>query len=154
MPFYEESTYWNPSWTTAGGAIETTTIADMASSWEQVGLGTLLSATAHRAQIALALFGFGHADAKCPACRKLTASLNYGLGVVNIGPWITQTKNFYGAGATVGYLSAKHLTIAIATTLDPEAFDDKGNYPTPSNDIFSLLAKTLAPGSLPTRSQK
>lgn len=41
---------------------------------------------------------------------------NYGLGVVNRGPWVTQTKNLAGAGATVGYLRSKHLAIAVSTT--------------------------------------
>jgi CubicO group peptidase (beta-lactamase class C family) len=35
-PFYEESTFWNPSWTTAEGAILTTDITDMAKSMEAV----------------------------------------------------------------------------------------------------------------------
>jgi CubicO group peptidase (beta-lactamase class C family) len=48
--FYEESTFWDPSWTLARGAIQTTTVADMAASAVAIGEGTLLSPGSHRAQ--------------------------------------------------------------------------------------------------------
>ena len=41
--FYEESTYWSPSWTTAPGAILTTDIYDVITSAVAVGTGSLLS---------------------------------------------------------------------------------------------------------------
>jgi hypothetical protein len=50
---------------------------------------------------------------------------------VNLGPWITQTKNFAGSGATVGYLPSQKLTVAVVTTYGPGAFDDQGNYSEP-----------------------
>ncbi len=151
VPFYEESTFWNPSWTTAAGAVQTTDITDMNTSMEAVGTGRVLSRHSFAAQIGPNLVGFGHHDPKCPVCRRNSTSFNFGLGVVNIGPWITQTKNFAGAGATVGYLPSKRLAIAVATTLEPGAFDDKGNYATPSIAIFSSLANALAPSTLPSR---
>ena len=40
---YEESTYWNPSWTLAHGAIMTSNIADILKSAAAIGTGTLLS---------------------------------------------------------------------------------------------------------------
>jgi hypothetical protein len=43
VPFYEESTFWNPSRTTAEGAIQITDISDMAKSMEAVGTGKLPS---------------------------------------------------------------------------------------------------------------
>jgi len=43
VPFYEESTFWNPSWTTAEGAVQITDITDMSKSMEAVGTGKLLS---------------------------------------------------------------------------------------------------------------
>ena len=67
--FYEESTYWNPSWTFAQGAIQTTDIVDMTTTAEAVGEGTLLSPESHQAQIAPDLLGFGKPLAGCPACH-------------------------------------------------------------------------------------
>jgi CubicO group peptidase (beta-lactamase class C family) len=148
-PFYEESTFWDPSWTTANGAVQVTDIADMARSMELVGSGALLSRASAAAQLGPNLAGFGHADPKCSVCRRNTVEFNYGLGVVNLGPWIAQIKSFAGCGGTVGYLPSRRLTIAVVTTYAPPAFDAEGNYPNASQSIFAALAERLAPGTLP-----
>ncbi len=70
-PFTEESTYWNPSWTTAPGAVETTTIADLTTTMDAVASGKLLSAASHHAQVAPSLVGFGH-PAPVAACAPRT----------------------------------------------------------------------------------
>jgi CubicO group peptidase (beta-lactamase class C family) len=149
VPFYEESTFWDPSWTTATGAVQITDIADMVRSMELVGTGALLSKASAQAQTGPSLVGFGHADPKCPVCRRNTAQFNYGLGVVNLGPWIAQIKSFYGSGGTVGYLPSRRLAIGVVTTYAPAAFDAQGNYPNASQAIFAALADRLAPGTLP-----
>ena len=64
--FYEEATFWNPSWTTAEGAVQITDITDMSKSMEMVGSGTLLSKPSWQAQVGPNLVGFGHKDPKCP----------------------------------------------------------------------------------------
>ncbi len=156
-PFYEESTFWNPSWTTAEGAVQTTDITDMSKSMEAVGTGALLSRASWKEQIAPNLIGFGDPDPNChpansaclcPTCRQNTAALNYGLGVVNLGSWISQTKLFAGNGATVGYLPGRKLTVAVVTTPKADAFDQEGNYDNASGTIFKLIANALAPNSL------
>jgi CubicO group peptidase (beta-lactamase class C family) len=43
VPFYEESTYWNPSWTITHGAIETSTVYDLEATAVGIGSGRLLS---------------------------------------------------------------------------------------------------------------
>jgi hypothetical protein len=65
--FYEESTFWNPSWSTAEGAVQTTDITDMSKSMEAVGTGAVLSPASWAAQVAPNLAGFGHADPGCAA---------------------------------------------------------------------------------------
>ncbi|MBV9027705.1 MAG: beta-lactamase family protein [Candidatus Eremiobacteraeota bacterium] len=147
--FYEDATFWDPSWTTGNGAVQVTDIADMAKSMELTGRGTLLSHASFEAQVRPNLVGFGHRQAGCVACRQNTAEANYGLGVVNLGPWISQIKSFAGCGGTVGYLPARRLTIAVVTTYLPEAFDSKGNYPNASQTVFAEIANRLAPGTLP-----
>ncbi|MDQ2816703.1 MAG: hypothetical protein M3T49_00650 [Candidatus Eremiobacteraeota bacterium] len=146
-PFYEESTFWNPSWTTAQGAIQITDITDMTTTMEVVGTGELLSKASFAAQVGYNLVDFGHPDPKCPVCRQNTAAFNYGLGVVNLGPWITQTKNFAGSAATVGYLRPKKLAIAVVTTYESAAFDEQGNYKDASQPIFASLGNALAPNT-------
>lgn len=149
VPFYEDSTFWDPSWTTGTGAVQVSDVADMARSMELVGTGALLSKPSAEAQIVPHLVGFGRAVPKCEACRRLTAEFNYGLGVVLVGPWIVQIKSFSGCGGTVGYLPSRRLTIAVVTTYAPGAFDAEGNYPNASQDIFAEMAERLAPGTLP-----
>ena len=149
LPFYEDATFWDPSWTTATGAVQITDIADMARSMEIVGSGALLAKASTEAQLAPNLVGFGHPDPKCSACRRNTAQFNYGLGVVNFGPWVAQIKSFAGSGGTVGYLPSHRLAIAVVTTYAPAAFDAEGNYPNASQSIFAELANALAPGTFP-----
>ncbi|QAU23128.1 class A beta-lactamase-related serine hydrolase [Dyella sp. M7H15-1] len=145
IPFYEESTFWNPSWTTAKGAIQITDINDMSRSMEIVGNGALLSPTSYLEQVSPNLVGFGHPQDGCPHCTENTYARNYGLGVINLGPWITQTKNFAGNGSTVGYLPAARLTIAVVITYTAGAFDEQGNSTEASQPIFVSLANALAP---------
>ncbi len=149
VPFYEESTFWNPSWTTFDRAVQTTDITDVSKSMEAVGTGKLLSRSSFIAQVGPSLVGFGHAAAGCPVCQKNTDAFHYGLGVVILGPWITQEKAFSGSTATAGYLPAKKLTIAVEATYLPEAFDAKGNFKDASIATFTALANALAPHTLP-----
>jgi CubicO group peptidase (beta-lactamase class C family) len=151
-PFLEESTYWNPSWSFAQGAIQTTNIVDMTTTAVAVGEGTVLSPASHQAQLAPDLLGFGKPLAGCPACHTLTETYNYGLGVVLTADWILQNPLFAGYGAVAGYLRAEKIAIAVATTYGEGAFDDEGNYKYSSHqDIFGAIGNSLAPDHpLPT----
>ena len=150
-PFSEESTFWNPSWTTATGAVETTTIDDMTRSMEIVGSGSQVSPAMYKAQTGNSLLGFGHKDptGRCSVCGPLTPQRSYGLGVVLIGPWILQAKSFAGSAAVAAYLPSHHLAISVVTTYLPEAYDDKGNYVDASRPVFLSIANALAAGSTP-----
>jgi len=149
VPFYEESTFWNPSWTTFDGAVQTTDITDMSKSMEAIATGKVLSRSSLAAQIGPSLVGFGHPQKGCPVCRKNTTAFHYGLGVDLFGPWIAQNKLFSGSSATVGYLPAQRLTITVEVTYLPEAFDAEGNYKDASVSAFTALANVLAPNTLP-----
>ena len=151
VPFYEEATFWNPSWTTVEGAVETTDISDLSLSIEAVASGKLLSPASSAAQIRPSLIGFGHAQPNCSACRENTSAFNYGLGVIDSGPWISQTLGFAGASGIVGYLPAQKLTIAVEATNGPEAYDDKGNAGLGAIAVFRDLANALAPNTLPAQ---
>jgi hypothetical protein len=149
VPFYEEATFWNPSWTTAEGAVETTDISDLAVSIEAVAAGKLLSPASSAAQIVPSLIGFGHTQAGCSACAENTAAFNYGLGVIITGPWIGQTLGFAGASGIAGYLPAQKLTIAVEATNGPAAYDDKGNAGLGAVAVFRAIAGALAPNTMP-----
>src|SRR5919107_2475735 len=97
--FYEEATYWNPSWTLAEGAIQTTTIVNLATSAVAIGEGTLLSPESHAAQVEPRLLGFGSPVEGCLTCHTLDEAYSYGLGVVINGSWILQNPLFAGLGS-------------------------------------------------------
>ncbi len=149
VPFYEEATYWNPSWTTIDGAVESTDITDLGVSIEAVASGKLLSPASSTAQITPHLIGFGRAQHGCPACRRGSVELSYGLGVILSGPWITQTLGFAGASGAVGYLPSQKLTIAVEATNGPGAYDAKGNAGLGAVALFQELATAIAPHTLP-----
>jgi CubicO group peptidase (beta-lactamase class C family) len=150
--FYEESTYWNPSWTLARGSIQTTDIVDLTTSAVAIGEGTLLSSESHQAQIAPDLLGFGSPLKGCPNCHTLDETYSYGLGVVLSGDWIVQNPLFAGYGGVMAYLPAQKIAIAVATTFGEGAFDDQGNYRYASHaQIFAAIGTHLAPDHpLPT----
>jgi CubicO group peptidase (beta-lactamase class C family) len=150
--FIEESTYWNPSWTIAQGAIQTTNIDDLITTAVAVGEGSLLSPESHHAQIAPDLLGFGAPLEGCPNCHTLDEVYNYGLGVVRSGDWILQNPLFAGYGAVTGYLPEQKIAVAVATTFGEGAFDDQGNYRYASHaQIFAAIGAYLAPDHpLPT----
>jgi CubicO group peptidase (beta-lactamase class C family) len=149
VPFYEEGTYWNPSWTTIEGAVETTNISDLGTSIEAVASGKLLSAESSAEQIKPSLAGFGHAQTGCAACHANSTAFNYGLGVINNGPWITQTLGFAGASGAVGTLPAQKLTIAVEGTNAQDAYDAHGNAGLGATQVFRDLAGALAPNTMP-----
>lgn len=149
--FYEESTYWNPSWTLAEGAIQTTNIYDMTATAIAVGEGTLLSPESHQAQVAPDLLGFGSLLEGCPACHTLDEVYNYGLGVVLSGSWILQNPLFGGYGALEAYLPSKKIAIAVVTTYGEQSFDEQGNYKygNASQKLFTAIGAYLAPDEPP-----
>jgi CubicO group peptidase (beta-lactamase class C family) len=149
--FYEESTFWNPSWTIAEGAIQTTNIYDMAASAEAIGTGALLTPESHQLQIGTDLVGFGTPLEGCPTCHTLDESWNYGLGVVRMGPWIVQSPLFAGWGSVMAHLPSERIAVAVVSTFGEQSFDEQGNYRYgyASQDIFAAIAALLAPDAAP-----
>jgi CubicO group peptidase (beta-lactamase class C family) len=150
--FFEDSTYWNPSWTLAHGAIETTDIADMTRTAIGIGSGRLLSRRSYRAQINPHI-GFGHKAPKtCERCMPLTRYYGYGIGMVtngDRGQWLLQNPLFAGEAAIESYLPSQRISIAIAMTFKPDAYDAKGN-PSPYWQIlWAKIGKVLAPSDPP-----
>jgi CubicO group peptidase (beta-lactamase class C family) len=145
--YYEESTFWDPSWTLAQGAIQTTNIYDLTASMAAVGNGALLSPASHRAQIAPDLLGFGSVLAGCRTCHPLDRRHNYGLGVVLHGDWLLQNPLFGGYAAVGTYLPSRRIAIAVATTFGEDGFDQTGDYKYGNSGqaIFEAIGAYLAP---------
>ena len=130
---YEESTYWNPSWTLASGAIMTSNIADILKSAAAIGTGALVSPASHALQLA-------------PLTAKFTPwseTSYYGFGVFVVNGWIVQNPSFAGYAATMAYLPSHKLAIAVSVTVREKTSTD-GNL---STDVLKAIAAYLAPES-------
>ena len=148
--FYEESTFWNPSWTTAPGSVQTSNIFDLATTSVAIGTGALLSPESHEAMTGPALVGFGAPLEGCPTCFTMDHARHYGLGVFLRGNWIMQSPLFGGYAATEGYLPSKKIAIAVAVTFSEAGFDETGDYRgNASTDVFAEIAAYLAPEDAP-----
>jgi CubicO group peptidase (beta-lactamase class C family) len=147
-PFLEESTFWNPSWTLARGAVETTDIADMTRTAIGIGSGRLLTQRSYGQQIDPHI-GFGHPQPGCERCIKLNRFYGYGLGAVRNGSWILQNPLFGGYAAIESYLPAKRISIALAVTFNSKSFDSQGNYSKYWNTLYVKIGKVLAPTDPP-----
>ncbi len=154
LPFYEEATFWNPSWTTANGAVQTSNIFDMSKSMEIIGSGAQVSPEMYKQQVSPTLIGFGEKDptGTCPVCRPMTAELNFGFGLVNNGEWVTQTKSFYGSSASGGYLPSQKLSITVIANTAEDGFAPNGAYLNQNASLSMLtdIANLVAPGLAPT----
>ncbi|MER7759229.1 serine hydrolase domain-containing protein [Streptomyces sp. NPDC097619] len=139
---YEESTFWNPSWTTAPGAVQTTDICDLERSASAIGSGELLSEPAYREFTDPGTVGLGTPTADCPAtvCIAQTEKTHYGMGVLVLGDWISQHPLFFGYSASMAYLPSERISIAVSTTEGPAAVDGHS-----AHVIAQRIAAALTP---------
>jgi CubicO group peptidase (beta-lactamase class C family) len=150
-PFYEEATFWNTQWGTPMGANETTTLDDLITSAVKIGTGAILSEESFHAMTDSKLIGFGKKETACePSCFTQIPQYNYGLGVVRSGDWIIQNPLLSGLGVVMAYLPQENIAIAVAATLDQEAFGtDQGNYPNRADYLFREIGAVAAPDNPP-----
>jgi CubicO group peptidase (beta-lactamase class C family) len=148
-PFYEESTFWNPSWTITHGAIQTTDIYDLAATAEGIGSGRLLSDESYHKMISTALRGKTTALPGCTTCGVQNDFYTYGLGIVISGNWLMQNPLFSGYAAVEAYLPSRRIAIAVAVTYDRDAFDSRGDYANEADTVFRKIGADIAPDDAP-----
>jgi CubicO group peptidase (beta-lactamase class C family) len=102
----EASTFWNPSWTLARGAIMTSTMADVLTAARAIGIGEGLSAASFHAMLAPETAGFA----------PWSADTYYGLGVIFTNGWLMQNPLFHGYSGLMAYLPERDLSVAIFAT--------------------------------------
>jgi len=151
VPFYEESTFWNPSWSLPPGAVQYSTITDMATSFEAIGRGDLLSPESHKELVNQNLLGFGARLEGCPNCHTMDKVYLYQLGIVQTGGWLMQNPLLAGFASVVGYHPGTRSTIAVAATFNAGSFDSRGNYRfgNSAEGIFRRIGELLVPGDPP-----
>ena len=155
---FEDSTYWNPSWTLPHGAIETPTIGAMTSRFDAiVGRGELLTPKSHAAMISTDLIGFGAPLDGCRSCHTLTKEWTYGLGVFLRNDWVMQTPLFGGYQAAVATLPEASspmgsVTVSVSVVPGPNTYTTDEwngalqNYAaTIATDLAALIVPTNPP---------
>ena len=144
---YEESTFWNPSWTLAEGAVMITNIRDLAISARAIGTGELVSAESHEEQIGPSLVGVGGPTDTCPkgVCNEQLATFHYGIGTIVVSGWVLLNPSFFGYGAIQAYLPSEDLAIAASATLDEDAEVGLNG----GQKVFEEIASVLAPDNPP-----
>ncbi|MET7718236.1 serine hydrolase domain-containing protein [Streptomyces sp. NPDC005407] len=124
---FEDSTYWNPSWTLAPGAIMTGTLEDLGKSVTALGEGKLLTPESYKEQIT--------------PVSKVSPTASFALGVFVQKTWLLQNPSFAGYQATVAYLPSKKIAIAtVATQGTGNNADDNSSTP-----VLISIANHMAP---------
>ena len=152
--FYEESTFWNPSWSITHGAIQTTDIFDLNTTAIAIGTGKLLSPESYQKMISTSLRGTGEAILGCATCTKQSEFYSYGYGIVTTGNWVMQDPLFAGQAGAFAYLPSQKLAVSLALTVSKEAFAPDGSYQpeTTSNAadaVWREIGAALAPNDPP-----
>jgi CubicO group peptidase (beta-lactamase class C family) len=148
-PFYEESTFWDPSWTITHGGIQTTNIYDMEATAVGIGSGRLLTADSYKKMVSTDLRGKTHKQPDCTTCDAMNDIYTYGLGIIISGNWLLQNPLISGYAALEAYLPSQKIAIAVAATYAPETFDDQGNYRNEADTLFRRIGDELAPDDAP-----
>lgn len=148
-PFYEESTYWNPSWTLAQGAIQTSNIDDLHDTAIAIGTGELLSEESYALMTSTDLRGKTTAVDGCVTCGPSDELHAYGLGLWITGDWYMQNPLFFGYAAVNAYLPSERIAIAVAVTYEEAAFDADGGYTNGGDALFRKIGAYLAPDDAP-----
>ncbi|SEL99461.1 serine hydrolase domain-containing protein [Streptacidiphilus jiangxiensis] len=141
---YEESTFWNPSWTTAPGAVITQNICDLARAGAGIGSGRTISRKSYKTLLDPGTIGLGTPTKKCPpgVCLPQTEQVHYGVSVLVVNGWVVQNPSFSGYAAVMAYLPSEDLSIAVSVTYSPKTDQSVQN---PGNNIAKDLSHLLVP---------
>ncbi|MCB1486632.1 MAG: beta-lactamase family protein [Bauldia sp.] len=131
----EDSTYWNPSWTLAKGAIMTTDIDDLMATGVAIGTGSLLSEASHALQLGPETAGM----------KPFNDTVYYAMGLVVNNGWVMQNPMFAGYSAAFATLPERGIAIAVAATSGGKTPDNARPHEVLWTEIASLLAPDHAP---------
>jgi D-alanyl-D-alanine carboxypeptidase len=133
--FYEDSTYWSPSWTIGHDTIMTGTIGDLVKAARGIGTGTTLSAESSRDRFAPTTVGLSPA---------LTPSFYFGLGILVENDWQWQNPNLTGFTGIQGYFPPRDISVGLTVTNGKAAAATDINY---SQRLFNSITDYLTPGN-------
>lgn len=144
-PFMEDSTFWNPSWTLAKGAIEYTNIDDLNATAIAIGTGKLLSRASYEAMTTKDLIGRTTLVDDCTTCFPQAPQYTYGLGLVSSGNWLMQNPLFAGEAGAFAYLPSRKVAIAVTTTFLPGAYTSPSSPRNAADTLWRKIGQVLVP---------
>ena len=149
LPYIEDATYWNPSWSLGPGSIQNTDIADMATVIQAIGRGEIGQPGVVREDDRADAARQDDQAGRVPdTCFVQNEFYTYGLGIVLSGDWLLQNPQYHGFAGVAAYLPADDITIAIAATYDDDAFNPDTGVAIVSNlanPLFTAVATVVAP---------
>ena len=131
--FYEDCTFWSPSWSIGAGTVMTSTMADAVRGFREMSRGALISKRSNRERLSSSnTAGLGIFD----------KSSYYGLGLLVNNGWQLQNPFIDGYTGLAAYLPAQDLSIGITTTQLPQSSNNGVGY---ASQLFAKLAAYLSP---------
>ena len=131
--FYEDSTFWSPSWTIGKDTIMTATTRDITNAARAVGTGALISKRSSRERFAPVTVGLS---------PSMTEDLYYGLGILVADGWQFQNPNLTGYTGIQGYFPPADIAVGLTVTNGPSAATTDINY---SQELFNSITAYLTP---------
>lgn len=130
---YEESTFWNPSWTSHTGLM-ISTLGDLGVLANAIGTGVMLSPKSRKELTAPTTVGLG--------INKPNLYYAMGIGVMN--GWLVQNPKFGGYNVIFAHLPEKQLSVVVSTTMGPKCSPEVAYATT----VFKELVRELTPDAL------
>jgi D-alanyl-D-alanine carboxypeptidase len=130
-PFYEDCTYWNPSWGSTPG-LPISNLHDIGIWGPALGTGRLLTRKLFQEQIAPTSVGLG----------TNKPDLYFAFGFVVANGWIVQNPVVNGYSGAFGYKLANGVTITVEATKSETATSDA-----PAFEILREVTKYVTPDS-------
>jgi D-alanyl-D-alanine carboxypeptidase len=134
--FYEDATYWSPSWGISKSLLMTATIGDSIRSAKALGTGALVSAEAQRQRLAPITIGLGGPD-------NFSNAYYYGLGLRVSNSWQFQNPHLNGFNSISAYLPSRRIAVALSVTDGQTAAENTDS--TRSEQLFGEISSYLSP---------
>ena len=148
-PFYEETTFWDPSWTITHGAIQTTNIYDMEATAVGIGSGRCCRRTPTRRWCRPTFAARPTSSPAAPPASSRTTATPTVSASSSPATGCCRIRCSPGYAAVEAYLPSQKIAIAVAVTYRPGSVRRQGDYPNAAETLFRKIGAELAPDDAP-----
>ena len=134
--FYEDATFWSPSWGIAKSTLMSSTIGNVVKAAKAFGTGALISPASARERLSPDL------TSNFAPFNAFDGNFYYGLGVLVDHTWQFQNPEQNGYTAIMAYFPSRRISLAIAATKGLSAAQTSNNY---SEILWSEITSYLTP---------